>query len=171
MPVGTEEAGDRWRPMTSADLRAVGKVADTIHVDHPEDDAVFSERLALYPAGCWFLESADGVSADGYVVSHPWRFAAPPKLNALLRAIPADSTTYYVHDLAILPCARGSGAAAAIVSRLADHAMDRGFQTMSLVAVNGSQPFWIRFGFAASGDADFSSYGEDARLMVRTLRG
>ena len=74
--------GSIWRAMAAADLPAVAALADAIHLDHPEDAAVFAERLALFPAGCLVLDSAGIV--DGYVIAHPWRLLAPPALNARL---------------------------------------------------------------------------------------
>ena len=55
--------------------------------------------------------------------------------------------TYYLHDLALLPKARGLGAAGDIVGIALAQATVAGFRTASLVAVNNSQPFWQRQGF------------------------
>jgi ribosomal protein S18 acetylase RimI-like enzyme len=160
-----------WRPMTSRDLDEVQRVADEIHVDHPEDRDVFEERLHLYGRGCHVL--AEDGRILGYAITHPWRFAGPPPLNARLGAIPGDATTYYIHDVALLPDGRGRGHAATIADLLAGRAQEEGFTSMSLVAVNGSQTFWGRLGFrrqAVPGLATkLLSYGSDAALMVRDL--
>lgn len=159
--------------MTSDDLVAVQAIADRVHVDFPEGAAVFAERLLLYPQGCFVLVGREG--ATGYVISHPWTLARPPALNTMLGTLPSQPSTFYIHDLALLPAARGSGAAAAVVTRLIAHAVQAGFATMSLVAVNGSAGFWERHGFHELRDAalatKLASYGADARLMVcRCLR-
>jgi len=160
-----------WRPMTVQDLAQVQVLADTIHLDHPEDAQVFAERLRLYPQGCLALE--DDGRLIGYAVTHPWHFGAPPALDSLLRAIPADATTYYVHDVALLPEARGKGHAVQAGERLARHARDSGFSNLSLVAVNNSQPFWGRLGFRVATvpglEAKLLTYGPGAALMVRDL--
>jgi ribosomal protein S18 acetylase RimI-like enzyme len=160
-----------WRPMTSQDLDDVQRVADEVHVDHPEDREVFEDRLHLYGHGCHVL--AENGRILGYAIAHPWRFAEPPPLNARLREIPNDATTYYIHDVALLPNGRGRGHAATIGNLLAVNAQEAGFTTMSLVAVNGSQTFWERLGFrrqAVPGLATkLLSYGSDAALMVRDL--
>lgn len=157
----------QWRPMAPSDLPAVGAMAAAIHPGYPEDDAVFAERLALHPAGCRLL--AAGEHAAGYVISHPWR-GAPPALDTLLGSVPADADHYYIHDLALLPASRGTGAAAAIVGDLRRHARSLGLARLSLVAVNGSGPFWRRQGFAdlPAGDAaaKLASYGGGACLMA-----
>ena len=134
-----------WRPMTMQDLDQVQTLADAIHVGHPEDPEVLAERQHLYPQGCLMLVE-DG-RAIGYALTHPWRFAEPPPLNSLLGAIPSPATTYYIHDVALLPEARGKGHAADINDRLASHARKAGFGNLSLVAVNKSQSFWEKGGF------------------------
>lgn len=160
-----------WRPMTSEDLRDALKVADEVHVDHPEDREIFEERLSLHPGGCHVLVEDGRVL--GYAITHPWRFAEPPPLNTRLRAIPADANTYYVHDVALLPAGRGRGHAGRIGDLLAARAKADGFTTMSLVAVNGSQSFWERLGFRTEAVPGLAtkllSYGSDAVLMVRDL--
>lgn len=160
-----------WRPLLPSDLPALGAIAAQVHPGFPEDDAVFAERLRLYPQGALLLVLAGRPA--GYVLSHPWRFGQVPALNALLGEIPANADTYYLHDLALLPSARGSGAAAAIVKKLSDIAAEAGFARMSLVAVNGSQGFWHKQGFVAEAlpglETKLASYEASARLMVARL--
>ena len=160
-----------WRALTTFDLPAVETIAARVHPDFPEDMTVFAERQRLYPDGTRLLE-LDGVPS-GYILSHPWRFRALPALNSLLGAIPADADTYYLHDLALLPAARGTGAAAMIVGDIQRHARTAGFANMSLVAVNGSIPFWTKHGFRPFPAPELAekllSYEEAARFMVKVL--
>lgn len=157
--------------MSAADLPAVNALAERIHPSFPEDAAVFTERLRLYPDGCRVFERGDVIEA--YVVSHPWLRTEPPALNSLLGELPPKATTYYIHDLALAREARGSGAAADIVASLAAHALASGFSSMSLIAVNGSSGFWQRQGFESARtpqlDAKLKSYGDDAVFMSRPL--
>jgi len=160
-----------WRPMTPGDYPAVSAIADRVHVAYPEDAGIFVERQRLYPAGCAVLEH-DGI-AVAYAVTHPWRYAEPPALNTKLGALPEHPTTYYVHDIALLPEARGGGAAKAIVEAMLAHAAETGLANVSLVAVNNSQDFWRRFGFEVvaepSLETKLKSYDDDARFMVLRL--
>ena len=162
-----------WRPMTAEDLPAVCTIADGIHVAYPEDDAVFVERQRLYPAGCAVLEQSGRPVA--YAITHPWRYAEPPALNVMLGALPEPPTTYYIHDIALLPETRGTGAGAAIVKAVIAHAQETGVANVSLVAVNKSVPFWSRFGFEVTDEpavaAKLLTYDADARFMVRRLQG
>jgi ribosomal protein S18 acetylase RimI-like enzyme len=160
-----------WRAMTGYDLPAVQAIADVVHKDFYESPEVLAERQRLYQHGCYLLEIAD--RPVGYVLSHPWRYGQLPALNSLLDRLPADADTYYIHDLALMPVARRVGAASSIVRALAKHAGVRGFPTMTLVAVNGSQGFWEKHGFDAVDIPELYgkllSYEAGARYMVRRL--
>ncbi|MEE1654848.1 GNAT family N-acetyltransferase [Microvirga sp. CF3062] len=157
--------------MSPEDLGHVQILADAIHVSHPEDPEVLAERQRLYPQGCFMLVE-DGRTI-GYALTHPWRFAEPPPLNRPLCEIPSPAATYYIHDVALLPEARGKGYAAQITSLLVAHAREAGFDNLSLVAVNKSQVFWEKAGFrviAVPGlGAKLASYGPEAALMVRDV--
>ena len=156
--------------MESTDIASVSAIARIVHPSFPEDDAVFAERIALYPAGCRLLIGEAG-APQGYVLSHPWR-GAPPKLNSLLRALPTPDV-YYIHDLSVLPVQRGSGAASQVVRDLLKHARDEGVPRAALVAVNNSVPFWSRLGFTVTDEPAMQralgSYGRDARYMICDL--
>ncbi|MEM9235026.1 MAG: GNAT family N-acetyltransferase [Pseudomonadota bacterium] len=160
-----------WRPMEKADVPDVIQVAAQIHTDYPEADEIFMERQGLFPAGC--LIFSHGGSTAGYLLSHPWHFAQPPELDTLLQDIPAAPTTYYIHDLALLPDARGTGAAHKAVEAACTIAVHESLATISLVAVGGSNPFWKAMGFADhAGPAlteKLKSYDEDAAFMVKRL--
>jgi GNAT superfamily N-acetyltransferase len=166
-----DPSAGHWRPMSPADLAAVNGLAGEIHPAYPEEAAVFAERLRLYPDGCRVFAQADGIAA--YIVSHPWRYLEPPALNALLGKLPDAASTFYIHDLALTPRVRRTGAGSRIVTWLAGHARSRGLPNMSLIAVNGSAGFWQRHGFEAlhdpALDRKLRSYGDDARFMMRSL--
>ncbi len=160
-----------WRRMSALDMAAVVLIAAQVHPDYPEDERVFTERLALYPDGCLLLEA--GTQVAGYVISHPWRELQPPALNSLLQVLPATASTYYIHDVALLPVARGLGAASQLVDILMQLAQAAGLATMSLVAVNDSHAFWARHGFAPI-DAPalqekLNSYDAAARFLAKDV--
>ncbi len=162
--------------MSADDLPRIFAIAAQVHASYPEDAAVFAERLRLYRLGCHVYEA--GGRLLGYVLSHPWRDRAPPALNSLLGALPASPETYYIHDLALLPEARGTGAGSAIVAALVAQARAAGLPSVSLVAVHESAEFWRGHGFHAAIDPEgadpalaekLRSYDEGARFMVRAL--
>lgn len=160
-----------WRSMDVSDLDAVLAVAEVVHPDYPERPDVFAERLALFPQGCHVL--ADGGSVFGYIVSHPWRAGNPVPLDTLLDSLPAAEGTRYLHDIALLPEARGAGHAGRGVTRVVRDAYRAAAPSLSLVAIPGTQRFWEGQGFAARSDAlaprTLGVYGEGALWMVRDL--
>lgn len=158
--------------MRAADLPTILRVAAVVHPFYPEEEAVFAERLRLYPAGSRVL-IGEGDELLGYVVSHPWTYGAIPALDSLLGALPPAADAYYLHDIALLPAARGQGAAQAAVASLAAHAADAGFKTMAIVAIAGTQGFWEKQGFRAVDApalaAKLASYDPSARYMSKPL--
>lgn len=161
----------QWREMTETDLSAVDAIAAVVHPDFPEDPDIFAERLQLFREGCHVLD--DGAALAGYIFSHPWRLGEPPALNRKLGNLPTPASTYYIHDLALMPRARGAAHGTGITEQLAHLASSRQFTSLSLVAVNGSTPFWQRHGFVPLADAGLAaklaSYGDDAAYMIRHL--
>lgn len=158
-----------WRAMTAYDLKAVEEIAAAVHPGLYDSPQTLAAYQRLYRNGCYLLEI--GIKPAGYVLSHPWRdgVALP---GASPGGLPDDPDTYYVRDLALLPVARRVGAAGHIVEALAKHAEAEGFATIRLVAVNGSQGFWERHGFALADpphSAGPEGFGLGARLMVRPL--
>ncbi|WP_416221815.1 GNAT family N-acetyltransferase [Sphingomonas sp. S1-29] len=64
-----------------------------------------------------------------------------------MSALRGDPDCYFVHDLAIHPCARGSGMANAAVRIVVADAKAAGFATVGLVAVGSAHDFWKNQGF------------------------
>ena len=157
--------------MSGYDLAAVSAIAGKVHPGFFEADAVLAEKHTLYRNGCYILEVAE--KPAGYVLSHPFTLGSLPALDTLLGALPDEPDTFYIHDLALLPVARGVKAAGKIIAALTKHAEAMGFQTMSLVAVNGSVPFWEKQGFVVEECAGLAEklagYEADARYMVKAL--
>ncbi|RFB78421.1 GNAT family N-acetyltransferase [Methylovirgula sp. 4M-Z18] len=160
-----------WRAMALSDVPVVHELARIVHPSFPEDEAVFAERLVLFPQGCLVLPGADGL--QGYMISHPYPARAVPKLNARLGAIPDGATVYYIHDLALSRATRGLRQGAAIAQYVKAIACGLGFADMALVAVNGSERFWHGQGFRAVEDAALAQallgYGADAQYMFQRL--
>ena len=100
----------QWRQMSEADMPEVIRLAEMIHVDHPEDDDVIIERRLFFPEGCLVLE--DGGALYGYTLVHPAEFEKPPALNALIGTAPEGTGILHIHDIALSPRARGTGASA-----------------------------------------------------------
>ncbi len=161
-----------WRPMAESDLDAVAAIAFVSFPDHFEGRPMFANRLALAAQGCFVLAEADG-EAVGYAVSYPWRIDGAPPVNSLIEVLPDDADVIYLHDLALRPDVRGTGATRGIVEQLADQARSRRWSAIALVAVNDAVGFWMKQGFEVRENdavrAKLASYGPDARYMIRRL--
>ncbi|WP_417463938.1 GNAT family N-acetyltransferase [Kordiimonas sp.] len=134
-----------WRQMTADDMRAVIELAAEIHLDHPEDDDVIIERPTFFPEGCFVLQAEDAIL--GYTLVHPAEFEKPPALNALIGTAPQGTDTLHIHDIALSPKARGTGASGDALKLIKEKGKHAGYKRISIVAVNGTEPFWQKHGF------------------------
>lgn len=98
-----------WHPLLPSDLDSVNRIADLIHTSLPERPEVFEEKVRLFPSGCRKLIS--GSKIVGYGISHPWTLFSIPPLDEFLKILPQTPQCLYIHDIVVLPEARGSGAA------------------------------------------------------------
>ena len=96
-----------------------------------------------------------------------------PALDTPIGAAPEGADCLYLHDVAILPVARGHGSARELVGLLEKIARARGLPAMALTSVYGTHDFWASCGFverdAPGMEAKLASYGGPARYMVREL--
>lgn len=161
-----------WFAMSECDMNDVVAIAEIVHPGFPEDRAVLAEKLALHPEGCFVLRDGEGGEALGYLLSHPWAEGSAPPLDTLLGCLP-EPELYYIHDIALLPAARGMRAGEQAVAAVEAHARALGLGRIALVAVNGSTGFWQRHGFSAQADHGWpeklASYGPGAAYMRKHL--
>lgn len=158
-----------WRPASLSDVPFIAHISSIALAGYPEEEAIFEELIRLCPQGAFALE-IDG-AVCGYLLSHPWRRHSPPALNATIGNLPSDADCWYIHDLSLLPEARGFGAAKAAVDLVCASARTAGFDLVTLVAVNNAADFWRAQGFEPRMDESLrqrlASYGADALYMER----
>jgi GNAT superfamily N-acetyltransferase len=169
--------------MRPSDLDEVMAIAAAVHAGFFERREVFAERLALYPQGCWLAAPADEgrsgarhsmkAAACGYAFMHPARLGHPPALDQLLHRLDPDADCLYLHDIALLPAARGAGLGRGLIELLAALMAREAHAQAALVAVHGSAPYWRSRGFhayeAVTPDLrdKLASYSDEALYLVR----
>ncbi len=164
--------------MTPVDLDAVLALQQRCYgVDFLERREAFAAKLAVTDGlgCCWMARDEDGQRL-AYAVSLPICEATLPALDAPRCQRPVSPTLLYLHDMAVAPEARSLGLASRLLERLRESAGALGLGRMGLVAVQGSQPYWQRQGFAEAAAltaplrAKLTSFGADARFLVQSLR-
>ncbi|MCP1545988.1 GNAT family N-acetyltransferase [Methylorubrum extorquens] len=159
-----------WRPLLPADLPRVRAISEIVHPDLPERLDVLSEKRALFPEGCLGF---GGSEILGYGLAHPWVLGRIPALDGFLGGLPHSPDCLYVHDVALLPAARGQGGASRYIAAMAAMARSRGLRRLACVAVYGAERLWSALGFEEVADEasepKLRSYGEGALFMVRRL--
>jgi predicted N-acetyltransferase YhbS len=131
-----------------------------------EPASSFEEKLTLFPRG------AVGAFEEGrltaYAVTLAWRGDAVVPLSKALGALPESPDTLFIHDLASSPAHRGKGVAKSLIERVFAIASEMKIAKFSLVAVQGSEPFWARFGFSPA-ESFLYAPGVQATRMILAL--
>jgi N-acetylglutamate synthase-like GNAT family acetyltransferase len=106
----------------------------------------------------------------GYGISHPWKLFSIPPLDEFLGAIPEDADCIYIHDVAVLPDARGHQAAAHYLKLIRNIAAGLSIAKLACVSVYGTDVLWSRYGFKAaiceSMTSKLRTYGDSAKYMI-----
>ena len=160
-----------WRDARLDDAEILSAIEHRVHTLAHERIEVFREKIALFGKGCRVLMKGEQIV--GYGIAHPWRHDDVPPLDRLLGAIPPEAACLFLHDVAILPEARGSGASRAFVEHAVRVAAHSGLLALALVSVYGTEGLWRRHGFipnpSTATSAQLGPYGRTALYMVRQL--
>ncbi len=159
--------------MTLADLELVLTIQQRCYpTAYHEPLAAFENKLRQSRGSAWPAVSGDQVLAKHSIL--PEAEGNFPALHGASWAPPPQAKWLYLHDLAVDPGHRGSGAGQRLVEQAFTHARLLGLEGLALVAVQGSQPYWMRLGFQAREVehsallATLRSFGDDACFMVRS---
>lgn len=157
----------KWLPLLESDISKVDRIARQVHPTLPERPEIFAEKLRLFPGGC-FKFMFDG-KMHGYALSHPWMLYSIPPLDDFLHTLPDNPDCLYIHDVAVLPQARGHGAAGLFIAEVAKVAQQMQIRHLACVSVYGTDVLWSRFGFRVVSDklrGTLTSYGESAKYLT-----
>ncbi|EAT11125.1 putative acetyltransferase [Oceanobacter sp. RED65] len=133
----------------------------------PESDISFINKIKQSPSTCW------GVFKDGtlkaYLIAIPWRTGRPLSLDQI-DVLCVNPNCLYLHDLAVLPEMRGTGAAQTLLKYFFKALLKKKFSRAALVAIQGSKPYWERQGFSVQASSNainekLASYGSEAFYM------
>jgi predicted N-acetyltransferase YhbS len=153
------------RLLTAADIPSVLDVQREAY-DAPlvEDEAVFLERLRVFPTG--LFGAISGETLAGYAVCHPWRHGKSVPLNSAVLKIPEDPDCLYIHDVAVRPAFRGVHIGGWLVAAVMEVGIIAGLERFTLTAVQSSERYWERFGFRP---AERIVYAEGVEATVMTM--
>ena len=162
-------------PMTAAHIDEVVQIqAEAFTPDLRETPEVFANRIARF--GEFFRVAYQDGRMVGDVVAFPWKFGDAPVNNQKFPEDLPEPDCFFIHDIALLPDARGGGIARALLEDAYQTAHALGFDAASLVAVGQSGTYWDRVGFVpfarvteAKRAYILDIYGPGARLMARPI--
>ena len=157
------------RLMQLEDLPSVLGVQSSCYFEvEPESEASLRAKLQASPTTCFIAESKGKVV--GYLIAVPSCFEAPPEFNAPRYDVPPHPDALYLHDLAVAPEGRGSGAGKMLVTKFLSCFHTSKLPCACLIAIQNSASYWERYGFRAvrpseSLQAKVGSYGDNAKYM------
>jgi len=169
----TEHRSPHWRLGKPSDLPAINRIADAIHDVLPERPAVLAEKTELFPEGCMLFDD-DGI-AVGYGISHPWILDSVSSLDSFLQELPCCPNCIYVHDVVVLPSARGHNATGTYLKLITEIARKNRIDYLALVSVYNSDPLWASQGFRTvfldeKLNSKLRGYGNTAKYMILELK-
>ncbi|MEV6323798.1 GNAT family N-acetyltransferase [Nocardia sp. NPDC051787] len=120
------------------------------------------------PTTCFVLEHSG--EFGGYLLAFPYPRFRCPELGSIENSV-ARSRNLHIHDMVITESLRGRGLAPGFLTHLAEQGPAREFETISLVAVHGTEVFWAPLGYRSYPQVSLpQSYGAGAVYMSMELR-
>ena len=137
-------------PATLHDISSIIRIQalcyKNVTLEHAD---VLLEKIHLFPAGCYIAKHDN--QDVGYIISHPYLYLCPPKIDSYLNEIPDNANCFYIHDLAISPKIRGYGVGSYLLRRAICTARKCNFSSITLISVEDSLQFWVKNGFTEVG--------------------
>ena len=159
------------RAMRICDVAAILRIQRACYVPHMnESQPVIEHRLSASPETAWVAERAGEVVA--YLAAYPSLLGKVTSLGGHFN-VPLTADCLYLHDLAVSPAVRRSGAGPMLLRRAWQAADSIGLMQSALVSVQDSRLFWEKHGYRvaedlAPGQRDkLASYGAPCWYMTR----
>jgi predicted N-acetyltransferase YhbS len=158
-----------FRPLTRDDIPALHELeAESYQPVLHESDEAFGRLIELFPEGA--LGCFDDEGLCGYAIGVPLKAGSTLELRTPLDRIPDAPDMFYVHDVAVADRCRGRGVGRALATRLLDLARAAGFTRAELVSVQGSAPFWEKFGFRRVRDFEYAPGAASTKMVCDVSR-
>lgn len=166
-----DDDGIRIRPLVAGDWDEVVALEAHAYADDglSEGRAALQSRHRASPDTCSVLEHRGRFG--GYLLALPYPLGRCPDLTrAEPTAGPAAPANLHAHDLVVHQELRGRGLGPRFLGHLVSAARERGYATVSLVAVRGSEVVWAPLGFRARPEVVLpDGYGPRALYMALEL--
>ena len=165
------------RLIREEDWPVIDGIQQQAYADHLlENIDVLKSKWLASPSTCFIHTNDQNGKPMGYLLAHAWPDDTPPKLHQVISHHPVttgllqENVGLYLHDLALANDAKGKGVATQLVKHFLAYAEHNGFSRILLVAVQGSESFWSRFGFETSSNLESDcSYGDNSKIMTLKL--
>lgn len=161
------------RAMQLRDVADVLRIQRACYVPHMnESRSVIEHRLAAAPDTAWVAERAGKIVA--YLAAYPSSLGKVTSLGGRFN-VPVTADCLYLHDLAVSPEVRRSGAGPMLLRRAWHAAGLIGLTHSALVSVQDSKLFWEKYGYRVAEDLvpeqqnNLASYGAPSWYMTRRL--
>ncbi|MGC0412748.1 GNAT superfamily N-acetyltransferase [Streptomyces sp. SAI-195] len=134
-----------------------------------EGRAALESRAAASPDTCFVVDV--GARTAGYLLALPYPPHRYPDLTRTEKTGGAfEPGNLHLHDIVVAPGLRRRGLARHLLHHLTATARARGDERISLVAVGGTERFWLARGFLAEpGVVPAGAYGDGAVYMSRPV--
>ena len=158
------------RPLAVSDIPAVCEIQAGAYKDFSfyEPPETFAAYLRAFPAGS--LAAVANDSLAGYGVGHPWLKGEPLPLDITELELPTTPTCFHVHDIAVK--VKGLEVGRRLLHQLLEVAAEEQLEIIDLIAVQGADSYWQRFGFRPSDpetQAAKARYGSTAVYMAASI--
>jgi len=129
-----------------------------------ENGSTFELKIRKCARGCLGLQRDARIG--GYVFCQPWWLGEALPLDDTAPALPDACDCLYIHDLAVIPAWRGTGAAKELLDGVFALAAEMRLRKFGLVAVQSSERFWAGWGFRVVRSFEYAP-GVPASYMAR----
>jgi N-acetylglutamate synthase-like GNAT family acetyltransferase len=134
------------RPATANDSCAYLRIGtDGYPPEFHESSSAFLAKLRAFPAGCKIVDVA--AESVAFLISHPWTYENPPKLNWEAFTLPSSPDVFFIHSVTVMRAYQKHGIGSALAKAAIALGQSQGFSRLTLISVQRSTSFWEKLGF------------------------